>query len=251
MPVIIKIADTINGFDTTVIIYHKAANLLMYSGDGVGATVNSNTISYNLSFTPNKISFDPQNKTMATATVSYSAALPISKIDISAIKIQNNNQLTVAIVSSDKIEKVELQKSIDGINFNSIGLMKNVSVTSDIKQYQLIDENAVAKLYYRAKVYTSSTTSFSTIVLVENKAEKNKIFLSPNPASSFVNVYFNNASNASTIIKLSTANGKILQTKKTINNSVLFEIASLAKDTYFIAVYRDEKLIATEKLMVE
>jgi len=65
----------------------------MYSGNGVGATVNGNIISYNLSFTPANITFDPANKTMATATVTYSALLPLTKTTLTATRHNEINVL--------------------------------------------------------------------------------------------------------------------------------------------------------------
>lgn len=250
MPVVIKITDASGSVDTTVIIYHKAANQLMFSGDGVGALVNSNTISYNLSFTPATVTFDPENKTMANGTVTFSALLPIAKAEIVAKKLQNKNQLTATIIANDLIEKVELQKSIDAIHFATIGQMQKVSSSAAMQQYQLLDEsNGTPKMYYRAMVNTTNKEIFSNIIVVENKTAESSIVLSPNPTKNFVNVYFANKNTATVTVKLTNTLGKILQTKTTTSSNVIFETNSFCNGVYLVNIFKGDKLIWAEKLV--
>ncbi len=251
MPVVLKIQDTINGLDTTVVIYHKAVDTLMFSGNGIGAVVTGNIISYQLSFTPNKILFDPQNKTMAIGTVSYAVILPITNIDIVAKKSQDKNQITATVITTDDIEKVELQKSIDGNNFYTVGWMQVISST-DKKQYQLVDESIdFAGVYYRVKMYSANQTVFSKIIFVENKPVEGKIILSPNPAKRFVNIYFTNAKHSATTIQLLDAEGKLIQQKITSDNQARFELVNIAQGVYFISIFSNNKLGETKKLIIE
>jgi hypothetical protein len=252
MPVIVKIEDSMNGIDTIVIIYHKAASKLAYLNNGIGATVNSNIISYNLSFTPNKITFDPENRTMATATVSYAAILPIIKIDIEAKKNITNNLVTTTIFSIDNLTTVELEKSIDGVRFKSLGVMKNTVLTNDTKQYQLADENlANTTIYYRVKVNSSNaTTSFSKIIIVENKAPKTNISLSPNPANKLINIKVDGLMGDNEILIRDYLGRKIFT--QTINNTQIapIKVEHFAKGIYVVELWQENKLIATEKLVV-
>ncbi len=85
MPVILKIANASGTIDTTITVYHKSTNEIYYNWLGTtGNSINGNTISFNLPFTPATVSFDPQNRTLANATVNYSSALTITDIKLSA-----------------------------------------------------------------------------------------------------------------------------------------------------------------------
>ena len=252
MPVVLKIQDTINGLDTTVVIYHKAIDTLIFSGKGIGSFVIGNTISYQLSFTPNKILFDPQSKTMAVGTVSYSAILPVYDIEFFSKKIQNKNLLEISIFSDHNIDRVELQSSTDGINFTTLGLMQSIAANAKSKQFELTDENITfSGIYYRAKVFSMDKSIFSKVIYVDNKANSNRILVSPNPAENFVNVYFENNKNISTILQLVKIDGKVLQQQNTTNNFARFETTNIAKGIYYIRIYQNSKFIGTEKLIVK
>ena len=245
MPVVLKIQDTINGLDTTVVIYHKAIDTLMFSGNGIGSTIIGNTISYQLSFTPNKILFDPQSKTMAVGSVSYSALLPLDNIELFSKKIQNKNILTINITSNnDNIDKVELQKSINGTDFISIGTMQLLATNSNKEQFQMFDVNInFSKTFYRAKIYSMGRIIFSNVVIIDDNTERNKIIVSPNPAHNFVNVYFENPLHKNTTINLISEDGKILLTKTANGNNIKFEIVNIAKGIYFIELLSENNFI--------
>ena len=213
MPVVLKISGS--SVDTTVVIYHKAANQVMYSGNGVGSLVNSNIISYNLSFTPSTVTFDTENKTMANGTVAFSAILPTTKAELVVDKLQGSKKITASIITTDVIEKVELQKSTDGINFTSATLMQLINSSGALMQYQNFDADNNANVFYRAKVYTKSNVFFTNVVAVENNAAEGKVVVSPNPAQNFVKVSFDNVSGKKMVVKITDILGKILQTKNT------------------------------------
>jgi len=252
MPVIVKIEDSINGFDTTVVIYHKAVNKLAYLNNGIGATVNSNIISYNLSFIPNKITFDPENRTMATATVSYAAILPVLKIDIEAKKNKINNLLLTTVVTTDDIATVELEKSVDGVHFNSIGTMENTMVNNNTKQYLFKDENVLTfTTYYRSKVYSNNATvSFSKIIVVENKAIKSNISISPNPSNNLVTIKINGFIGEGELLIRDYLGRGIFSQKINNTQPITTNINHLAKGIYAVEFWQENKVIAIEKLLV-
>lgn len=252
MPIIIKIEDTILGKDTTVVMYHKTPNSIMYAGNGLGLLVNGNIISYNLSFIPNKISFDPENKTMANASsIARSVALPILDIELFAQKTSNNNSIKCNVVTNNKIVKVILQKSIDGINFVDEGSMELGSTKGFNFQFQFSDFHITARNnFYRAVVYTQIETVYSKIISVENTTVKNIISLLPNPAKNFVEIRFSNNYNLISTFKVIDAFGKIYSTTSTKNNYLQLNLSGFANGTYFVEMYQQNKLIATEKLVV-
>ena len=251
MPVIIKIANAANTIDTTVVIYHKSANVLMYSGNGIGATVNSNIISYNLSFTPATITFDPANKTMATATVAYSSILPITKIGLNATQQKDKNILTATITNNNIIDNVILQKSTNAIDFNDVGIMNFQLQQKDNMLYQLTDNSSnTAVVYYRAKVTNNASNTYSSIVAISTNTDSKRMTLQPNPAKDYINIYFDNRQNKSFVIKLSSMDRKILQVKKIASNYLQLNTSQYSNGTYLIELFEDDKLIVSNKLVI-
>ncbi len=256
MPVVIKISNAANTIDTTIVIYHKSTNVLMYSGDGVGATVNSNIISYNLSFTPASITFDPTNKTMATATVAYSAILPITKIGLNATQQKDKNTLTATITNNYIIDNVVLQKSMNVIDFSDMGIMNFQLQQNDNKFYQLTDNlNNNATVYYRVKVNGSGVVTYSSIVAVSNNTDRNIITLQPNPAKDFVNIECVDAKELLIIDYL----GKVVYREAisseqwAIGNKqfAAINLQGIAKGLYLVKAIMNSGPIKTEKLIVE
>ncbi len=79
MPVVIKVANAGNTSSTTLIVYDRGDSVFV-AGDGIGAGSAGNTISFNLTFAPSTLSFDPNNVTMATGTFTQVAGLRIAGI---------------------------------------------------------------------------------------------------------------------------------------------------------------------------
>jgi hypothetical protein len=249
MPVVIKIANAANTIDTTLIIYHKSPNVLMYSGNGVGATVNSNIISYNLSFIPATITFDPANKTMATATVAYSIALPITKINLNAIQQKDKNILTATISNTNIIDNVVLQKSINAIDFNDVGIMNFQLQQNDNRLYQLTDNSSnTATDYYRVKVASNGVATYSSIIAISNKGYKNIITLQPNPAKDYVTIECVDAKELLIIDCL----GKVVYRAAMSNKQfITINLQGIAKGIYLVKAIMSNEDIKTEKLVVE
>ena len=253
MPVIIKIEDTISGQDTTVVMYHKTPNSIVYINNGVGVKIDSNIISYNLSFTPNKIYFDPQNKTMAVAnSIARSVALPIKNIDIIALKRNSNISIKCNVIFDNKINNATLQKSFDGNSFFNIGSMELTSTQGFSSKYELIDyEINNTTVYYRAMISLNNTTVFSRTIVVQNSINSNNLMLQPNPAKNIVKISFSNIKNVPTAIVITDVLGKIYTNKVTTNSYLLQQLNEFSNGIYLVNIYQNNKLIDTKKILVE
>lgn len=251
MPVVIKIANASNTADTTIVIYHKAPNQVAYAGDGIGGTINSNIISYTLPFTPATVSFDPLNRTMAFATINYNAALPVDDINITATKSSTQNIVNVNIKTGATIEKVELEKSFDGINFSLLNIMSLQQKTTTTQTFQTFDENYQSKnVYYRAKVFFTNKTQYSKIITVGYK-QSNSFTVSPNPATNFIKVDFTNNNSSNIAIRCTDIWGKTILTTSSTGNTIILNTTNLASGTYFLQQIDSDKIVATQKIQIK
>lgn len=251
MPVVVKIADASGTVDTTITMYHKAINQIAYTNNGVGATVNSNLISYNLSFVPATITFDPLNRTMANATITYNSALPIYKIDIAATTLANENQISASITTSNNIQKVELEKSIDGVSFEYIGKMNNTYSSAETYTYQAFDKMMdIEKIYYRAKVYVDGVATFSKVISI-NKKTKSTFSISPNVAKNFIRIVSNNKLNNVVITyQIVSGNGIVIEKLTSTNQLTCYNTQALKQGIYFVQQIENNAVVATEKFVI-
>lgn len=247
MPVVLTISNAGNTIDTTITIYHKAPKVLMYSGDGVGAIINDSIISFNLSFTPATITLDPLSKTMADGTVTYNSLLATHSIELVAKNNGIHNLLTLHITGNDIPEKVELEKSVDGIHFFSVNKM---GIVEPDKVYELNDIPLSTKTYYRAKLHYHNSVMYSNIAIV-NRSATIQLSVSPNPAQKEVTIVFDNKESKEYIVTLVSVLGKRILTKNVTANTVTLDIHSISAGVYVVELLQNGGLVGSKKLIVK
>ena len=232
MPVILKIADTINGFDTTVIIYHQSPNKLQYGGNGVGTLVSNNIISYNLSFIPNKIFFDAGNKTMATATIAYNTLLPLQKIEL---QFASNKSIEAKVFSSSIINKLELQQLQSNNEFKKIGLMQKID---ENKYSYWFIQTPFNKSVFRVVATTNNGSIYSQSIVYSSVENEPQIKVNPNPANNYLFITTKEKYNRITIKNLL---GSTVIVRNNFNGTSI-NIENLAKGQYILEL-RDNNIL--------
>jgi len=251
MPVVIKIANAAGTYDTSVVIYHHSASQLAYAGtwEGIG-TIGQDYITYDLSFFPATITVDPDNKTMATGTLTnVGSPLNNNSISLSATKTIAGNQLDLQMAASEPVNKVILLKSENGTDFIEAGLMNRVN--NQPNNYRFTDVLPYPGFtFYRAKVYSGGNVQYSTIIKVQEKIN-NTITISPNPATDVVNVSFtNNAASGKVIVRVVNPEGKVVIESATNNSFIHFDISNLPAGIYLAQAVQNGQIFAANKFLV-
>jgi Peptidase family M1 domain/Secretion system C-terminal sorting domain len=252
MPVVVKIANAAGTYDTSVVIYHHSATQLGYAGDANGmGPAGSNFVTYNLSFIPATITVDPDNKTMATGTLTLSGSpLALNILNFTANKISIGNLINLSMAYNEPVEKVILLKSENGTDFNDAGLMTKTNSSGTINDYQFNDIIPFSPAtFYKAKIYTSGRQEYSGIVKVQQSARKDLI-VTPNPAKDVVNISFNNNEKAKVIIRVINADGKVVIESSTKNDFIHFDVSNLSTGIYMVQVMRPGQQTDTNKFLV-
>ncbi|HQY11590.1 MAG TPA: M1 family aminopeptidase, partial [Ferruginibacter sp.] len=251
MPVVIKIANAAGTYDTSVVIYHHSASQLAYAGtwEGIG-TIGQDYITYDLSFIPATITVDPDNKTMATGTLTnVGSPLNNNSISFSATKTITGNQLNLQMAASEPVNKVILLKSKNGTDFTEAGLMNQVN--NQPNNYRFTDVLPYPGVtFYRAKIYSGGNVQYSTIIKVQEKIN-NTITISPNPATDVVNVSFtNNAAIGKVIVRVINPEGKLVMESATNNSFIHFDISNLPAGIYLAQAVQNGQIFAANKFLV-
>lgn len=239
-PVILRVQNTMLGKDTTLIIYHAQPNVVMNGGNGFTTQVNSNKITYNIGFVPTTVSFDTENKIMATGTVSFNAALPNNTFLLEAnIK---NEALIVNGSSELEAKQLRLEYSINGIDFKQLS---TAVITNKTFSWQGITPSQQS-FYVRAIAVLADKEIYSNTVLLKQET-KTQFTIFPNPTqTSFTINTSNNFDKATLFIKNSF--GQVLQIQ-TISNTSTINITSLPKGYYIAELWQKEKLIGRKSLV--
>ncbi|MDP3929741.1 MAG: T9SS type A sorting domain-containing protein, partial [Bacteroidota bacterium] len=124
-----------------------------------------------------------------TGTVVASSTVPVQLVDLRANKTQNDIAVIWTTASEVNNDYFEVQRSVNGRDFESIGNVKGKGTTSAKSTYRFMDADAVnmfkqnRNLYYRLKqVDFDGSFEWSKIVSVElSSSTINQVLVAPNP----------------------------------------------------------------------
>lgn len=186
------------------------------------------------------------------------APLPVSLLSFAVN--YNNGVSTINWKTSQEINllKYEVMRSVDGINFHSIGSVSSRNILTERKNtYQ--DYNlptGATTLYYKLKMIDNDgkykISEIVTVKITNSKAKE--LTICPNPASTNAQLKFNTDKTGVASITVYDASGKIVLQQQAIvlsgNNSVAINnIISLADGMYTIKIIINNKSFSS-KLIV-
>ena len=167
-------------------------------------------------------------------TITYTNPLPVSLISFTASLQTNKALLTWKTASENNNSHFNVEQSIDGRNFKSIGKVTGAGNSSIEKNYSFL-HSAVAegKNYYRlAQVDFDGTTKYSSIVSLNFLADL-KLRIEPNPVQSTLVVQANSSIVGKSYYITNTA-GKMVKNGNLTAESI--NIAIIASGVYILNV---------------
>ncbi len=177
--------------------------------------------------------------------------LPVVYKNFTAEKLNNSSLLKFEIDQAVANTTFIIERSVDGINYNSIGTLMSSAAIS----YSYIDVNPVlsANNHYRIKVVSiQGTITYSEVKFVRF-AKKNKIDIYPIPASTSLNIVLSDELvNKPIVIGLYNTQGQVVM--KTILNRVSFtekiDISQLSAGVYHLKITSDNKIVTDKSIII-
>ena len=235
------------GKDTVIVMYDQNG-LLSKAGNGI-TTAQTGAIEFDLGFTPTAVSFDSYSMTLANGTTTKTTLLASSVLDFKVVHQGNENVAQLQAVQLSKGARIYLERSEDGNNFSSFGLMNSQSANN----YQLIDHFPLkGDNYYRAKItLDNGNVSFTNIIKVAGA--KTKFALLNNPVTSILKIKSDvTGSNSLLEFTIYDLSGKkILNEQKNINSPVSeLNVSTLTSGAYLLNISDKSGINETIKFMV-
>lgn len=181
-------------------------------------------------------------------------ALPVSLTKFEGQTINKTQaRLTWQTATEINNKQFEVEKSIDGVNFEKIITIDGNGNSSVIRNYQTIDNNFVASAYYRLRqIDFNGTENMSQVIFIKNNNDK--ILIYPNPTSGEIFIQSNENKQSNLNWKLIDAQGKVIlngndileNVEKTLSN----QLKNQSKGMYMIEI-QGSKEIYRQKLVVE
>jgi hypothetical protein len=195
----------------------------------------------------NSTSFDPTSQfiTIGTINTNYVCTLPVSFSNFSANCVQDYVKLKWTTESEIKNDYFEVERSENGLDFNSITRIDGNGTINVQQNYQYIDEQSLfGTSYYRLKQvdFDGKVEYFNPIFLDCKKTNNFSIYPNPNNGSFVVSGLSEDED-----MQLTDALGRTLLSKK---GEINYEINSLQEGIYFITIKNKFGLVQSQKIVV-
>ena len=143
-----------------------------------------------------------------------------------------------------------VQHSADGISWSDISKQNAAGESLGIANYQMVDNAPAPGInFYRLKqVDKDGKATMSAIKSIEFVIG-NEVFITPNPATDKINIYFANSNNSISKISIYQSNGVMVKEFTTTQKSVQVNISAFARGMYIVKILNGLNVI-TKKVMV-
>ncbi len=178
------------------------------------------------------------------AVFDLSTSLPLHFLSFVAKSINDDAILDWKTENEINTADFDVEKSIDGENFISIGNVKANNI-SGVNTYRYRDANInnfdAQILYYRLKQKDKNGDfEYSTIVSLSKKVNANVISLYPNPAINQINMLVTSPKSNKLNIKFISGEGKMVKqahvNSPSGNHTLTFDVSSLTPGVYYLDV---------------
>lgn len=160
--------------------------------------------------------------------------LPVKWLNINVQNEKNKNKIYWQTATEINNDYFEVQRSMDGKDYTSVGQVKGSGNTSETTQYEFTDESIKAgnAYYYRVKQTDfDGKYDYSPIVAIRN--DNNTTYeITPNPFHDFLTFTVSNQDQENEIINIFNLQGTNVKQFKNINGTV--DTSDLLPGIYFI-----------------
>jgi hypothetical protein len=187
-------------------------------------------------------------------SINSQGTLPITLVNFNAALSNNDIDVTWTTEQENNSDHFALQRSENGINWQTIATVPAKGFSSIAVNYSYTDVSPVAGIaYYRLQSFDlGGKYTYSGIkVLRSSLISGIKIF--PNPARNYVNVTLGNNITSNQILRLTDIYGKVLQEKQITNaagTTVSLPVNNYAQGIYLLQVKSADGTQQTYKVLV-
>ena len=195
---------------------------------------------------------------LASNVFPANSPLPVTFIDFSVIKSGSSALLKWSTATEVNNDHFDIQRSIDGINFTSIGSVSGNGTTSSVSYYQFIDPLSSVTdkmLYYRiVQVDVNSKSSNSKIVALKlNGGIIKDMTVFPNPFTSDLRIQITSNKETVATIRINNVSGQQVVNRKVNlqpgeNIVVLQNLEALMPGLHLMEIITEDGKI-TQKIM--
>lgn len=236
--------------------YANGKNLWKSNGTAAGTVLvknifaSSNTIQSDFININGTLFFSAGDATELWAVTIDDIPLPVSLTNFNASLKTNGAQLTWSTESELNNNHFVIEKSLDGIVFQTLTTINGKGTSTTTSSYQFIDVNFAQSAYYRLTQVDANGTKtvyHDLVRFVKSFTEQESISIYPNPAKEKLFVSLP-AAKANSAVKLLNLHGKVIQTKIANGQTLTFDVQHLPSGIYLVQ-HTDGKQVHVSKVV--
>jgi hypothetical protein len=168
--------------------------------------------------------------------------LPIDLLNFNAV-IQDENVLTTWTTATEiNNDYFIIERSADGINFETVGTKRGAGNSSVTLYYSMLDAKPMKGLsYYRLRQVDFDGTDTKSSLVAVNFVDDNTLVVFPNPAQTNINLAFKAGADGKVELEIIDMLGKtrlsdLLEVKKGLNEIKEYPLGDLPRGAYLMRV---------------
>ncbi|MEL6987123.1 MAG: T9SS type A sorting domain-containing protein [Bacteroidota bacterium] len=229
-----------------------------YDGSGGGSVVTINQLASGSYGTDWYVDF----QVPGFSAFNVSGGDVVLPIELQSLDIETNeNSFTLNWITASEINNsgFEIERSMDGERFESVGFVSGSGTISELQEYQFEDKGVMSNTYYYYRLKQidfNGNYSNSQIVsgIIENEKSLSLGALMPNPAKSFTQLPISIGSEQNVNITIINMAGQLVQDfteqMQVGLNQIQLDLTTMAKGNYLIQV-RTQNNVEVKRLVIE
>lgn len=173
----------------------------------------------------------------------FTSALPVKMLAFNARVNAENTYINWSTSSEINNKGFELERSINGKDFKTMGFVKGMGNSNNLNQYSFIDDNNESAFYRLKQIDFDGQFEYSNIISTKNK--QSEIEITPNPFKDEITILNEKTITKTEIIDIT---GKVVLTVEQNSNKAIINTASLNNGIYYLKIYNNNEL-QTEKII--
>jgi len=177
--------------------------------------------------------------------------LPVSFLSFNGSLVSNNSLLQWKVSNETNTSYYNVQRSMDGINFITIGKVNAINNNAANETYQYVDTlssfiNQSFTFYYRLQeIEINNNSKYSDIINISQKANTPLISIYPNPVKDNLNLMINNGNGNSLINIFDLEGRKLMELQQTIEQGSVVHInaSQLKAGMYVLTINMNGNLL--------
>jgi hypothetical protein len=174
--------------------------------------------------------------------------LPVTFTSFELVKASEAVELNWTTAHERDNDKFEIQRSLDGNKWTTLGEVKGAGTTTQLTDYSFMDASLAIENYnnacYRLKqIDYNGTYEYSEIRCVENTSKSNVRFaISPNPVTDYLRVNIHEFDDANYVVKVYDMEGNVVHETSALQSNKSIDLTALKGGHYIAVVERDNEM---------